>query len=738
MSRPPKSTGTQRKEGGAGPALLFKESIGPAGDAFEREADRMADAVMSGKVLERHRPGWSAASSAEGSVRRKCDVCEEEEEETVRRAPKDPVAEVTTGTPAADPVPAAAAATADLLAEDKADAAGGRMRKSDFMAQLRAEVCATVDAGLRGTGRDSQGCPWIDHWLGYYEDRSASQLERAILKYAPEAASAASARDYIPFVTVRVGRSVETWSRTGEMEGMPQDLPGGAMAGGGLLGVFGGMFFKARPGGARDADPVSVRDRLGGGRPLPGVVRTRMESAFGADFAGVRLHTDANAAQLSEQLNARAFTLGEHVAFGAGEYQPGTLVGDALMAHELAHVLQQGGSAAAAPQRKGGEPADHALEEEADTAAVGAVTALWSGPEGQARSLGKRTLPGLRSSLRLQRCSGDAKKPAAAPNLQTDKGLRKSWEVAFQEGLDLLNESVGKKGQEKGCAFPGNKPGADWAYDKESWRVITEGPEVYKYRHVYYVPTRAPHVSVDQLFTHLERWECDCAMFAELTWLYAWRHSLSDADFDRKFGDLRLRPQDSHGLERETHVRENIEMGLETGNFDKMWADAPVGTKVNWKNESVHARSPWEYENAVKSAKGKQVDQDRYDAHPLGPKLSEVEVKRGLAENAEDFPGKPFVITDQTLAEMNTTGAPADFVANLKALKGQEFIGKKAFTKSLAEAAKPLLPLRAKDPQRYAALMEKLFETAHAAATEEEKQAYVDKYIRRYEIQIPK
>ncbi|CAN7510878.1 DUF4157 domain-containing protein [Variovorax sp. LjRoot84] len=700
---------------------------------------------MSGKALESYRSEWSAASSSDASIQRQCAACKEEEdrkeeEEKVRLAPKGPAAEAPAETSVAEaetaPAVARRDAASDLLAEDDADAAGDRMRKSEFMAALRAQVCATVDAGLRGTGRDSQGCPWIDHWLGHYEGRSAAQLERAILKYAPEAASAASARDYIRFVTARVSRSVDTWARTGEIEGMPEDLPGNAMPGGGMLDAFGGMFFKARPGGAREADPVSVRDQLGSGRSLPGAVRTRMESAFGADFAGVRLHTDAKAAQLSEQLNARAFTLGEHVAFGAGEYRPGTLVGDALMAHELAHVLQQGGRTAGPPQAKSG-PGEGALEEEADTAAVGAVTALWSGRQGQGRAAAKPSQPGLRSSLRLQRCSGNTKKPAAAPNLQTDKVLRQSWEAAFQEGLDLLNDSVGKKGKEKGCAFPGDKPAEAWRYDKEYWRQITHGDEVRKYR-VAFEPTKEPHVSVDQLFAHLDRWECDCALFTELTWLYAWRHTLSNTDFDSKFSNLRLRPQETTGLERQTHVRENIEMGLEGGKFDDLWANAPVGTKVNWTNESVHARSPWRYENAVKRTKGKQADQDRYDAHPMGAKLSEAQIKRGLAENSEDFPGRPFVITDQTLVEMKAAGAPADFIGNLEPLKGREFIGKKEFSKALAEPAKPLLPLRANDPDRYASLMEKLFATAHAPATEEEKQAYVDKYIRRYEIQIPK
>ena len=201
---------------------------------------------------------------------------------------------------------------------------------------------------------------------------------------------------------------------------------------------------------------------------------------------------------------------------------------------------------------------------------------------------------------------------------------------------------------------------------------------------------------------------------------------------------MRLRPQESTGLEAETHVRENIELGLESGDFAKMWADAPVGTKVNWINESPHARSPWRFENAVRSRKGDAKGPDLYDAHPLGAGQTEDQVKRGLAENSEDFPGKPFVVTDQTLADMRAAGAPEEFVRELAALKGQQFIGKAEFSKALAAPAQALKTMRDTDREGYAALMTKLFDSAHAAASEADKQAYVDKFIRRNEFQIPK
>jgi hypothetical protein len=108
------------------------------------------------------------------------------------------------------------------------------------------------------------------------------------------------------------------------------------------------------------------------------------------------------------------------VAFGAGEYQPGTLIGDALLAHELAHVAQQGQSAGVSgPQHKGGG-AYNALEEDADVAAVGAVASLWGGAQGRLSDIGQQAMPRLRSGLRLQRCGGSTPQIRSAQDVQSE------------------------------------------------------------------------------------------------------------------------------------------------------------------------------------------------------------------------------------------------------------------------------------------------------------------------------
>jgi hypothetical protein len=78
-----------------------------------------------------------------------------------------------------------------------------------------------------------------------------------------------------------------------------------------------------------------------GGQNLDRKARAQMESAFGADFSHVRVHTDAQADGLNRLLNARAFTTGQDTFFRRGEYNPGNSMGQELLAHELTHVVQQ-------------------------------------------------------------------------------------------------------------------------------------------------------------------------------------------------------------------------------------------------------------------------------------------------------------------------------------------------------------------------------------------------------------
>jgi hypothetical protein len=86
-----------------------------------------------------------------------------------------------------------------------------------------------------------------------------------------------------------------------------------------------------------------IRQARGGGQPLADGVREPMEQAFGADLSGVRVHADAKADTLNRSLQARAFTTGNDIFFGGGEYSPASASGKQLLAHELTHTIQQTG-----------------------------------------------------------------------------------------------------------------------------------------------------------------------------------------------------------------------------------------------------------------------------------------------------------------------------------------------------------------------------------------------------------
>jgi hypothetical protein len=91
------------------------------------------------------------------------------------------------------------------------------------------------------------------------------------------------------------------------------------------------------------------------GRPLDHETRRYMESRIGFDFSKVRIHTDSRAVASAKSLNARAYTVGNNVVFGAGRFAPNTTEGRRLLAHELTHTVQQGQSEPHADVRPAGK-----------------------------------------------------------------------------------------------------------------------------------------------------------------------------------------------------------------------------------------------------------------------------------------------------------------------------------------------------------------------------------------------
>ena len=93
-----------------------------------------------------------------------------------------------------------------------------------------------------------------------------------------------------------------------------------------------------------------LSDSKGGGSALDSGTQSEMESGFGADFSGVRVHNDSNAVQMNQELGSQAFTNGNDIYFNEGKYNPESDSGKHLLAHELTHTVQQGASPSAQPK----------------------------------------------------------------------------------------------------------------------------------------------------------------------------------------------------------------------------------------------------------------------------------------------------------------------------------------------------------------------------------------------------
>jgi len=472
--------------------LQAKLRVSEPGDADEQEADRAAEHIISAQPAPRLQRKCACGGT--------CAQCRQDEEPVVhRRARRAPdlrpfpfsIQRQAATSATEEPSHRAAAAEADtrrdqakhpgehprtLIVDDEAPSLGpGQMRKQEFVSLLQTTTCATADAVLESVGHTTKGCPYVKKWLEYYKGQDASHLTRAMHKYAPDTVRARSAHEAIALLNHRVQRVAMTWAKTGKVSDLPEgmraeDFQGEKKTGGFLEGVqsfahsgFGsallgfigggktegkgkeskaGLQRKSRDGAsAAEHDAASVKEQLGAGQSLDGGVGGRMSAAFGYDFSGVRVHTDAKAGELSGQLQARAFTIGSDVAFARGEYKPGTLVGDALIAHELAHVVQQsGGTQAARAQTKDASFSDeNCLEQDADRSAVGAVVSAWTGATKGLANISAHALPKLKSGLKLQKCNGKGK--TAAPGWSVED-LRKNLRDCDPTGMAAVAQAV--------------------------------------------------------------------------------------------------------------------------------------------------------------------------------------------------------------------------------------------------------------------------------------------------------
>ncbi len=187
--------------------------------------------------------------------------------------------------------------------------------------------------------------------------------------------------------------------------------------------------------------PAIVHDVLGTpGQPLDCATRNFMEGGFGHDFSRVRIHSDARSAESARAVDALAYTVGNDVVFAAREYAPTTAEGRRLLAHELAHVVQQDEAAQAGGPLWVGAP-DGPEEAGADRAAEAALAGRAAVPGSRPARASRRKLARRVVTSRVH-CTGGADGAPADPVADLTPIVDRADRLAFAASLLLTVESA--------------------------------------------------------------------------------------------------------------------------------------------------------------------------------------------------------------------------------------------------------------------------------------------------------
>jgi hypothetical protein len=395
--------------------------------------------------------------------------------------------------------------------------------------------------------------------------------------------------------------------------------------------------------------PGSVREVLRApGQPLDPASRGFFEPRFRCDFSGVRIHSDGRAAESARVVGARAYTVGQNIVFDAGRHSPNTNMGQALLAHELTHTIQQ----------TGGKPLGSHLP--------------WL----------RQTQSGL-----LQRDPAPANKaPASAKKTYEEyvtEGAARLAGVTFpkeQKGISVYSPGQGLR---ETSIIPGTgdltpetmcmpqvsaseKKSFDYWYDQRYWEPAVDA-ELHSCKLVLRGDKKdEPAKAIDELFDHQERWHVACAEFIQITHLYALRHTLGDEGFRQRVqtggNKLELRRRGSTGVKTRALYSAMSPVGImfpATGFFEprsveQLLADAPIGSRVRWTNNDSKALGrAYQNENTVK------LGPDKYLAYPLSTSgLSRNEVESRVARETNPKADDAYIRKNIFISEIEYFSAP--------------------------------------------------------------------------------
>lgn len=298
-----------------------RATIGRPGDRWEREADRIADRVtgpapcgapacdVTPVSAARLREAQGPTAELDRMAQPKA------EDQAVPAIPKDRLAEVAQ--------PRALAESTSGKAEKEEPAQAGEGDRAQTREAPAAAKATDAEEPAQRQEEDS----------GPARDEEPAQAEQE--EPAPPEEQAAQAQDEEP----AQGQEEEAAQARQDEETAQAAEEETAQAWG------------AEPGGASVTAAASeqMAAARGRGAPLPPALKASLEGRFGADFSGVRIHTDSVAVQVTKALRAHAVTRGPDIFFNAGRFAPETATGAHLLAHELTHTLQQGAARPADP-----------------------------------------------------------------------------------------------------------------------------------------------------------------------------------------------------------------------------------------------------------------------------------------------------------------------------------------------------------------------------------------------------
>ncbi len=281
--------------------------------------------------------------------------------------------------------------TGPAIVSDGSVAGPDQMTQAAFLNELEITVRDVVDRELAVAGTSTRSCPYFETAMARYRGKSPAEVEQVARRYA--GIGAGGPRELVAGVAERGRLSARRWVTDGSVDdlatalGVTQTTAEATGAGSALQGFEGP--------GPHDPDPTWVRSRLGRGAPLWGPHRHAMENALGVDLGQVRVHRGGSDAALARRLGHVGFTVDHHVVVDDSSLGSDPLTTSAVMAHELAHTVQQREPGPAVGAQRTGE-----LESRADRAVSEAASVLAG--DATAGTAGRGV--GRARGLQLQRC----------------------------------------------------------------------------------------------------------------------------------------------------------------------------------------------------------------------------------------------------------------------------------------------------------------------------------------------